>query len=123
MIVCLNVFDDSCNLFLISSLKYVCTKSQKTHYCYSESEKNDIINSSNGKFEITRFKGLGEISPNEFKNFIGDDIKLDPVIIDKSSTVEELLTFYMGKNTPDRQQFIIDNLKVELDLINENLND
>ena len=74
-------------------------------------------------FEITRFKGLGEISPNEFKNFIGDDIKLDPVIIDKSTTVEELLTFYMGKNTPDRQQFIIDNLKVELDLINENLND
>ena len=73
--------------------------------------------------EITRFKGLGEISPNEFKNFIGDDIKLDPVIIDKSTTVEELLTFYMGKNTPDRQQFIIDNLKVELDLINENLND
>ena len=70
-----------------------------------------------------RFKGLGEISPNEFKNFIGDDIKLDPVIIDKSTTVEELLTFYMGKNTPDRQQFIIDNLKVELDLINENLND
>ena len=63
------------------------------------------------------------ISPNEFKNFIGDDIKLDPVIIDKSTTVEELLTFYMGKNTPDRQQFIIDNLKVELDLINENLND
>ena len=72
---------------------------------------------------IQRFKGLGEISPNEFKNFIGDDIKLDPVIIDKSTTVEELLTFYMGKNTPDRQQFIIDNLKVELDLINENLND
>ena len=82
-----------------------------------------IRDSSNAKFEITRFKGLGEISPNEFKNFIGDDIKLDPVIIDKSTTVEELLTFYMGKNTPDRQQFIIDNLKVELDLINENLND
>ena len=96
---------------------------EKTHYCYSEAEKNDIINSSKGKFEITRFKGLGEISPNEFKNFIGDDIKLDPVIIDKSTTIEELLTFYMGKNTPDRQQFIIDNLKVELDLINENIND
>ena len=73
--------------------------------------------------EITRFKGLGEISPNEFENFIGDDIKLDPVIIDKSTTIEELLKFYMGKNTPDRQQFIIDNLKVELDIINENLND
>ena len=68
-------------------------------------------------------KVLGEISPNEFKNFIGDDIKLDPVIIDKSTTIEELLKFYMGKNTPDRQQFIIDNLKVELDIINENTND
>ena len=68
-------------------------------------------------------KGLGEISPNEFENFIGDDIKLDPVIIDKSTTIEELLKFYMGKNTPDRQQFIIDNLKVELDIVNENLND
>jgi topoisomerase-4 subunit B len=66
---------------------------------------------------------LGEISPNEFKNFIGDNIKLDPVIIDTSTTVEELLKFYMGKNTPDRQQFIIDNLKVELDIINDNLND
>ena len=111
------------HLYILQTPIFRVRNKEKTHYCYSEAEKNDIINSSNGKFEITRFKGLGEISPNEFKNFIGDDIKLDPVIIDKSSTVEELLTFYMGKNTPDRQQFIIDNLKVELDLINENLND
>ena len=111
------------HLYILQTPIFRLRNKEKTHYCYSEAEKNDIINSSKGKFEITRFKGLGEISPNEFKNFIGDDIKLDPVIIDKSTTVEEILTFYMGKNTPDRQQFIIDNLKVELDLINENLND
>jgi len=111
------------HLYILQTPIFRVRNKDKTHYCYSESEKNDIINNSNAKFEITRFKGLGEISPNEFKNFIGEDIKLDPVIIDKSTTVEELLTFYMGKNTPDRQQFIIDNLKVELDLINENLND
>ena len=111
------------HLYILQTPIFRVRNKEKTHYCYSEAEKNDIINSYKGKFEITRFKGLGEISPNEFKNFIGDDIKLDPVIIDKSTTVEELLTFYMGKNTPDRQQFIIDNLKVELDLINENLND
>ena len=111
------------HLYILQTPIFRVRNKEKTHYCYSEAEKNDIINSSKGKFEITRFKGLGEISPNEFKNFIGDDIKLDPVIIDKNTTVEELLKFYMGKNTPDRQQFIIDNLKVELDLINENLND
>ena len=111
------------HLYILQTPIFRVRNKEKTHYCYSEAEKNDIINTSKGKYEITRFKGLGEISPNEFKNFIGDDIKLDPVIIDKSTTVEELLTFYMGKNTPDRQQFIIDNLKVELDLINENLND
>ncbi len=111
------------HLYILQTPIFRVRNKEKTHYCYSEAEKNDIINDSKGKFEITRFKGLGEISPNEFENFIGDDIKLDPVIIDKSTTVEELLTFYMGKNTPDRQQFIIDNLKVELDLINENLND
>ena len=111
------------HLYILQTPIFRVRNKEKTHYCYSENEKNEILNSSKGKFEITRFKGLGEISPNEFENFIGDDIKLDPVIIDKSSTIEELLKFYMGKNTPDRQQFIIDNLKVELDIINENLND
>ena len=69
-----------------------------------------------GKPEITRFKGLGEISPDEFKFFIGEDIRLDPVMLDKGTTIEQLLEFYMGKNTPIRQEFIINNLKVELDL-------
>jgi len=111
------------HLYILQTPIFRVRNKEKTHYCYSEAEKNEILNSSKGKFEITRFKGLGEISPNEFKNFIGDNIKLDPVIIDTSTTVEELLKFYMGKNTPDRQQFIIDNLKVELDIINDNLND
>ena len=66
-----------------------------------------------GKPEITRFKGLGEISPDEFKNFIGKDIRLEPVMLDKATTIEQLLTFYMGKNTPQRQEFIIDNLVTE----------
>jgi len=69
--------------------------------------------------EITRFKGLGEISPGEFKNFIGKDIRLDPVIIGKESTIDAMLDFYMGKNTPQRQDFIIDNLVVEKDLLKE----
>jgi topoisomerase-4 subunit B len=111
------------HLYILQTPIFRVRNKENTHYCYSESEKNEILNSSKGKFEITRFKGLGEISPNEFENFIGDNIKLDPVIIDKSTTIEELLKFYMGKNTPDRQQFIIDNLKVELDILNENLND
>jgi len=111
------------HLYILQTPIFRVRNKEKTNYCYSEAEKNEILNSSKSKFEITRFKGLGEISPNEFKNFIGDDIKLDPVIIDKSTTIEELLKFYMGKNTPDRQQFIIDNLKVELDIINENTND
>ena len=111
------------HLYILQTPIFRVRNKEKTHYCYSESEKNEILNSSNGKFEITRFKGLGEISPDEFKNFIGDDMRLDPVVIDHSTTIENLLSFYMGKNTPDRQQFIIENLKVELDLINDNSNE
>ena len=90
---------------------------KKTIYCYSEQERIDAIEELKPKPEITRFKGLGEISPDEFKNFIGQDIRLEPVMLDKSSSIEKLLEFYMGKNTPDRQEFIIDNLKVELDKV------
>ena len=72
-----------------------------------------------GKLEITRFKGLGEISPDEFVHFIGEDIRLDPVMLDKDMSIEELLSFYMGKNTPTRQEFIIENLKVELDIVED----
>ena len=71
------------------------------------------------KPEITRFKGLGEISPNEFGEFIGEDIRLQPIILDDKTSIKQLLTFFMGKNTPDRQSFIIDNLKIEKDLVEE----
>ena len=88
---------------------------RKTYYCYSDEERIKAIKSLKGKPEITRFKGLGEISPDEFKHFIGRDIRLDPVLLKKHESVTQMLEFYMGKNTPDRQEFIIDNLYVEKD--------
>ena len=77
------------------------------------------MNKLGQKPEITRFKGLGEISPDEFKHFIGDNIRLDPIMLDRAVGIDEMLSFYMGKNTPKRQEFIIDNLKVELDQVEE----
>ena len=104
------------HLYILQTPLYRVRDKRQTFYCYSEQERIDAIATLRGKAEITRFKGLGEISPDEFKHFIGDDIRLDPIMLDKSTTIEELLQFYMGKNTPDRQEFIINNLKVELDL-------
>ncbi len=104
------------HLYILQTPLYRVRDKKQTFYCYSEQERVDAIATLRGKVEITRFKGLGEISPDEFKHFIGDDIRLDPIMLDKSTTIEELLQFYMGKNTPDRQEFIINNLKVELDL-------
>ena len=104
------------HLYILQTPLYRVRDKKQTCYCYSEQERIDAIAMLRGKAEITRFKGLGEISPDEFKHFIGDDIRLDPIMLDKSTTIEELLQFYMGKNTPDRQEFIINNLKVELDL-------
>jgi len=104
------------HLYILQTPLYRVRDKKQTFYCYSEQERVDAIETLRGKAEITRFKGLGEISPDEFKHFIGDDIRLDPIMLDKSTTIEELLQFYMGKNTPDRQKFIINNLKVELDL-------
>jgi topoisomerase-4 subunit B len=92
---------------------------QHTHYCYSEDEKQKAIQKLGGKPEITRFKGLGEISPQEFGLFIGDEIKLQPVILKQDVTIKSLLEYYMGKNTLDRQNFIIDNLRVEKDMMIE----
>ncbi len=89
---------------------------KETRYCYTEEERIDAIQNLGRNPEITRFKGLGEISPDEFKHFIGEDMRLEPVLIGKDQTIEEVLTFFMGKNTPDRQEFIIDNLKVEQDI-------
>ena len=104
------------HLYILQTPLYRVRDKKQTFYCYSEQERVDAITALRGKEEITRFKGLGEISPDEFKHFIGEDIRLDPIMLDKSTTIEELLQFYMGKNTPDRQKFIINNLKVELDL-------
>ena len=103
------------HLYILQTPLYRVRDKKQTFYCYNEQERKESLQKINGKPEITRFKGLGEISPDEFKYFIGDDIRLDPVMLDKHTTIEQLLLFYMGKNTPDRQKFIIENLKVELD--------
>ncbi|MDR6302152.1 DNA topoisomerase IV subunit B [Mesonia maritima] len=105
------------HLYILQTPLFRVRNKKETIYCYSEEEKRNAIQKLKGKPEITRFKGLGEISPDEFKHFIGEDIRLDPVMLDKSTGIEELLTFYMGKNTSDRQEFIIENLRVELDEI------
>jgi len=107
------------HLYILQTPLFRVRDKKQTFYCYSENERKEAINKLSGKPEITRFKGLGEISPDEFKFFIGEDIRLDPVMLDKSTTTDELLQFYMGKNTQDRQKFIIDNLKVELDVAEE----
>lgn len=86
---------------------------KKTIYCYSEQERRDAIAELGRNPEITRFKGLGEISPDEFQHFIGEDIRLEPVIISKESSIDSILSYYMGKNTQERQEFIIDNLRIE----------
>jgi len=105
------------HLYILQTPLFRVRNKKETIYCYSENERIEAVNKLGAKPEITRFKGLGEISPNEFKHFIGESIKLDPVMLDENFSIDELLSFYMGKNTPDRQKFIIDNLKVELDRI------
>ncbi|PXY43768.1 DNA topoisomerase IV subunit B [Flavobacterium hydrophilum] len=107
------------HLYILQTPLFRVRNRKETIYCYSEDERKDAIEKLKPKPEITRFKGLGEISPDEFKNFIGDTIRLDPVMMDKHTSIEQLLSFYMGKNTPDRQDFIIKNLKVEIDELEE----
>lgn len=105
------------HLYILQTPLFRVRNKKETIYCYSEEERVNAIEKLKPKPEITRFKGLGEISPDEFKNFIGESIRLDPVMLDKATSIETLLEFYMGKNTPDRQTFIINNLKVELDVV------
>ncbi len=107
------------HLYILQTPLFRVRNKKETIYCYSEEERRNAIAKLSGKPEITRFKGLGEISPDEFQHFIGDDIRLEPVMLDKAMSIEELLSFYMGKNTPDRQKFIINNLKVEIDLVED----
>lgn len=103
------------HLYILETPLFRVRNKQKQFYCYTDKERFEAIEECGKGAEITRFKGLGEISPSEFKEFIGDGIRLDPVILDRHKSESEMLQFYMGKNTPDRQNFIIDNLKVELD--------
>ena len=107
------------HLYILQTPLFRVRNKKETLYCYSEDERREAVKKLGKKPEITRFKGLGEISPDEFKYFIGDDIRLDPVMLDKTKTIDEILKFYMGKNTPDRQEFIIDNLRLEIDLVEE----
>ena len=105
------------HIYILETPLFRVRNKKKTIYCYDDKERNAAVEEVGKNPEITRFKGLGEISPSEFKNFIGDQIRLEPIILNKKSKIQDLLTFYMGKNTPDRQEFIIDKLRVEKDLI------
>lgn len=107
------------HVFILETPLFRVRNKQETIYCYDESEKAAAVKKLGGKPEITRFKGLGEISPDEFARFIGQDIRLQPVIMEQGEHIQHLLEYYMGKNTPQRQEFIIDNLQVELDLADE----
>ena len=107
------------HVFILETPLFRVRNKKETMYCYSEEEKQEAVKKLGGKPEITRFKGLGEISPDEFGKFIGENIRLQPVQLDKDSHLRDVLEFYMGKNTPDRQDFIIDNLRIELDKVED----
>ncbi|TRX72248.1 DNA topoisomerase IV subunit B [Carboxylicivirga sp. M1479] len=107
------------HLYILQTPLFRVRNKKKTFYCYSDEEKLSAMKKCGPKPEITRFKGLGEISPDEFKHFIGKEIRLEPVRLKKDVPIKDLLEFYMGKNTPDRQTFIIDNLVIEEDLVTE----
>jgi topoisomerase IV subunit B len=107
------------HVFILQTPLFRVRNKQKTIYCYSDEERQRAIRELGTKPEITRFKGLGEISPEEFAQFIGDDMRKDPVLLSQDAQIQKLLEYYMGKNTPQRQLFIIDNLRVEKDLVED----
>ena len=107
------------HVFILETPLFRVRNKKDTYYCYSEEEKQAAIKKLGAKPEITRFKGLGEISPDEFGAFIGDDIKLEPVILSEDKSIEDILEYYMGKNTPARQEFIINNLRVEMEAVDD----
>jgi len=119
----LNFFPDlikNHHLYILQTPLFRVRNKKETFYCYSEDEKQHAIKKLGENAEITRFKGLGEISPDEFKGFISEKIRLEPVVMRKEDAIPTMLEFYMGKNTPDRQDFIIENLKIEEDVVHEN---
>ncbi|MCD4793539.1 MAG: type IIA DNA topoisomerase subunit B [Bacteroidales bacterium] len=105
------------HLYILQTPLFRVRNKKKTIYCYSDKEKEKALKELGANSEITRFKGLGEISPDEFKHFIGKNIRLDPVIINKDESISAMLDFYMGKNTPERQEFIIENLREEEEVL------
>ncbi len=107
------------HLFILDTPLFRVRDKKTTYYCYSEQEKQNAIRKLKGKAEITRFKGLGEISPNEFQDFIGDGIRLQPVIMTDDMNIDHILDYYMGKNTPERQDFIVENLRLEFDEVDD----
>jgi topoisomerase IV subunit B len=107
------------HVFILETPLFRVRDKKQTFYCYDEMEKKKAIKKLGGKPEITRFKGLGEISPEEFARFIGPEMRKQPVIIEQGEHVQQLLEYYMGKNTQERQEFIIENLRVEMDLVDE----
>jgi topoisomerase-4 subunit B len=107
------------HVYILQTPLFRVRNKQKTFYCYTDEERKKAIAELGNKPEITRFKGLGEISPEEFAQFIGEDMRKDPVLLSHDSQIQKLLEYYMGKNTPDRQKNIIDNLRVEKDLVEE----
>jgi topoisomerase-4 subunit B len=107
------------HVFILDTPLFRVRNKKETIYCYSDEERQAAIQKLGSKPEITRFKGLGEISPDEFRAFIGDEMKLEPVLLSKETSIKKLLTFFMGKNTPERQGFIIDNLKIEKDIVEQ----
>jgi topoisomerase-4 subunit B len=107
------------HVYILQTPLFRVRNKKETRYCYSEDEKKQAINALGPNPEITRFKGLGEISPDEFKHFIGKDMRLEPVRMKRTDSLNSFLEFYMGKNTPDRQDFVIENLKIEEDIVEE----
>jgi topoisomerase-4 subunit B len=110
------------HVFILETPLFRVRNKKETIYCYSDEEKQAAMAKLGAKPEITRFKGLGEISPDEFGEFIGEDIRLQPVLL-HDTTLQHIMEFYMGKNTPDRQEFIIDNLRIELDKLDKGAED
>ena len=109
------------HLFVLQTPLFRVRNKKETLYCYSEEERLKAVARCGANAEITRFKGLGEISPDEFREFIGENIRLDKVRITKDDPIHDLLEFYMGKNTYERQGFIIDNLRIEEDIVEQDL--
>jgi len=107
------------HLYILETPLFRVRNKKETIYCYNETEKQEAMRKLGKNPEITRFKGLGEISPEEFGKFIGDNIRLEPVILHAETSIQKILSYFMGKNTPERQNFIIDNLKIEKDIVEE----